>query len=215
MVLTALTLPANLLGLLHSHLPRARTPVSFRSLSLDLVILSKAPTGPGSNSHGTALPSHGTHPARPMCKPTAWPSCVTTPSSRKSPVPGTGAASQTASSFLILGWGVWIKSGKFGMKSHRFQPQNKNSRKKFTSSSTESKRQCEGPPCLTSLTKTNHTRVKQNKGKTRYYCYACEGSPAKSHSAEATWENTSSPEAGSLTWVYFTDLWLQLLQVSM
>lgn len=70
--------------------------------------------------------------------------------------------------------------------------------KKFASSS-KIKRQCEGPPSLTSLTKTNHTRVKQNNGKTRYYGYACEGLPAKSHSAEATWENTSSPEAGSMT----------------
>lgn len=130
MVLMTLTLPANLLGLLHPHLPMARTPVSFRFLSLSLVTLRKAPAGPGSSSHCPALPSHGTHLARPKCKLRAWPSHVTTPSSRKCPVPGTGAAPQSASSFLILGWGVWVKSGKFGIKSHRFQPQNKNSRKK-------------------------------------------------------------------------------------
>lgn len=130
MVLQGLTLPANLLELLHCHLPRARMPVSFRSLSLSLAIYNKAPAGLSSSSHCPALPSQWHAPGQAQVQAHNLASHGTTPSSRKCPVPGAGAASQSASSFLILGWGVWVKSGKFGKKSHRFQPQNKNSRKK-------------------------------------------------------------------------------------
>lgn len=64
MVLQGLTLPANLLELLHCHLPRARMPVSFRSLSLSLAIHNKAPAGLSSSSHCPALPSQWHSPGQ-------------------------------------------------------------------------------------------------------------------------------------------------------
>lgn len=199
MVVMALTLPANILGLLHSQLHRSRTPVSLRSLSLILVILSKAPAGPSSSSHCPALPSRGTHLARPMCKPTAWPSCVTTPSSRKCPILVLELPQRVppVSSFLAGASGTNQESLGWNLAGSNLRT--KIQEKRFASSSTERKKQCEGPPYLTSLTKTYHTRVKQNKGKTRYYCCACEGSPAKSHSAEATWERKYIQSRG---WIY-------------